>query len=405
MSASFVHLRLHSEFSLIDGLVRIKPLVKQVAESGMPAVALTDHTNFYALIKFYKAAVGAGIKPIYGSDFHVMDDNDETQISSLCLLASTNQGYRNLTELISRAYQQGQYLGVPYIKRAWLAEYAEGLIALSGGRKGEIGQALLASRNDQARQQLGELMDLFPNRFYLELQRTGREYEEDYLHAAVELAAAMDCPVVATNEVCFLNASDFEAHETRVCIHDGRALDDPRRPRAHSEQQYLRSPEDMAELFSDIPEALANTVEIAKRCNVEMALGTYYLPEYPIPEDFEKDPFFQLESYAALKQQTENSLKVKWQGREDTPEYAKELMTGIFFRKISIEGLNQRLDFLFGDQAKDRTPEYRERLDFELDIILEMGFSGYFLIVMDFIKWLSSTISQAGTNSPQRVNC
>ena len=387
MSVSFVHLRLHSEFSLIDGLVRIKPLVKQVAESGMPAVALTDHTNFYALIKFYKAAVGAGIKPIYGSDFHVMDDNDETQISSLCLLALNNQGYRNLTELISKAYQQGQYLGAPYIKSSWLAHYAEGLIALSGGRKGEIGQALLASRKDQARQRLGELMALFPNRFYLELQRTGREYEEDYLHAAVELAATMDCPVVATNEVCFLNASDFEAHETRVCIHDGRALDDPRRSRAYSDEQYLRTPEEMAELFSDIPEALANTVEIAKRCNVEISLGTYYLPEYPIPDNFANDPFFKIESYTGLKEQTERSLKVKWQGKEDTPEYAKELMTGIFFRKISIEGLNERLDFLFGDQAKDRASEYRKRLAFELDIILEMGFPGYFLIVMDFIKW------------------
>lgn len=387
MSVSFVHLRLHSEFSLIDGLTRIKPLVKQVAESGMPAVALTDHTNFYALIKFYKAAVGAGIKPIYGSDFHVMDDNDESHISSLCLLAQNNQGYRNLTELISKAYQQGQYLGAPYIKSSWLTQYNEGLIALSGGRKGEIGQALLASRHDQAQQRLGELMALFPNRFYLELQRTGREYEEDYLHAAVELAAAMDCPVVATNEVCFLSGNDFEAHETRVCIHDGRALDDPRRSRAYSDQQYLRTPEEMAELFSDIPEALANTVEIAKRCNVEIALGTYYLPEYPIPDNFQNDAFFKQESYADLQQQTEKSLKVKWQGKEDTPDYAKELMTGIFFRKISIEGLNERLDFLFGDQANDKAPVYRERLDFELDIILEMGFPGYFLIVMDFIKW------------------
>ena len=387
MSVSFVHLRLHSEFSLIDGLTRIKPLVKQVAESGMPAVALTDHTNFYALIKFYKAAVGAGIKPIYGSDFHVMDDHDESQISSLCLLAQNNQGYRNLTELISKAYQQGQYLGAPYIKSSWLTQYNEGLIALSGGRKGEIGQALLASRHDQAQQRLGELMALFPNRFYLELQRTGREYEEDYLHAAIELAVAMDCPLVATNEVCFLNGSDFEAHETRVCIHDGRALDDPRRSRAYSDQQYLRTPEEMAELFSDIPEALANTVEIAKRCNVEIALGTYYLPEYPIPDNFEKDAFFKQESYLDLQQQTEKSLKTKWQGKEDTPDYAKELMTGIFFRKISIEGLNERLEFLFGDQAKDKAPVYRKRLDFELDIILEMGFPGYFLIVMDFIKW------------------
>ena len=191
-----------------------------------------------------------------------------------------------------------------------MTQYNEGLIALSGGRKGEIGQALLASRNDQAQQRLGELMALFPNRFYLELQRTGREYEEDYLHAAVELAAAMDCPVVATNEVCFLNGSDFEAHETRVCIHHGRALDDPRRSRAYSDQQYLRTPEEMAELFSDIPEALANTVEIAKRCNVEIALGII-CPNIPCPDNFENDSFFNKESYTDLQQQTEKMPKGK----------------------------------------------------------------------------------------------
>ena len=387
MTASFVHLRLHSEFSLVDGLVRVKPLVKQVADLGMPAVALTDFTNFYALIKFYKAAVGAGIKPIYGSDFKVMDDHDTKNITKLCLLAQNNQGYRNLTELISKAYQQGQYLGEPYIKRSWLAEFSDDLIALSGGRDGEIGQALISSRADVAQQSLSELMAWFPNRFYLELQRTGRKNEEDYLHAAVALAAANDCPVVATNEVCFLTADDFEAHETRVCIHDGRSLDDPRRSRAYSDQQYLRSPEEMAELFSDIPEALENTVEIAKRCNVEISLGTYYLPEYPIPDDFEQDAFFQREPLEGLKQQTIKSLKVKWEGKEDTPEYTKELRTGIFFRKISIEGLQERLDFIYADKAAEHTPAYRERLDFELDIILEMGFPGYFLIVMDFIQW------------------
>ncbi len=387
MTASFVHLRLHSEFSLVDGLVRIKPLVKQVAAQGMPAVALTDFTNFYALIKFYKAATGAGIKPIFGSDIKVMDDLDETHISKLCLLAQNDRGYRNLTELISKAYQDGQYLGEPYIKRSWLASYADGVIALSGGRDGEIGQALLSSKADVAQQRLSEMMAWFPDRFYLELQRTGRAHEEDYLHAAVALAAANDCPVVATNEVCFLNADDFEAHETRVCVHDGRALDDPRRSHLYSEQQYLRSPEEMAELFSDIPEALENTVEIAKRCNVEIKLGTYYLPEYPIPDDFENDPFFQHEPLEGLKQQTVKSLKVNWEGKEETPEYAKELRTGIFFRKISIEGLQDRLDFSFGEKAAEHQPEYRKRLDFELDIILEMGFPGYFLIVMDFIQW------------------
>jgi DNA polymerase-3 subunit alpha len=387
MTPSFVHLRLHSEFSLVDGLVRIKPLVKAVADMGMPAVALTDFTNFYALIKFYKAAIGQGIKPIFGSDFHVMDDDDDGHVSNLCLLAQTDKGYRNLTELISLAYQKGQYLGRPYIKRSWLADYAEGLIALSGGRQGEVGQALLSSNKAQARQRLEQLMAIFPERFYLELQRTGREHEESYIHAAVELAVELDCPVVATNEVCFLKAEDYEAHETRVCIREGRALDDPRRVRGYSDQQHLRSAEEMAELFSDIPEALANTVEIAKRCNVEIKLGTYYLPEYPIPDDFEQEAFFELEPFEPLKEQTIKVLHGNWQGKEETPEYAKELRTGIFFRKISIEGLNQRLAFLFGDDAHLHQEEYRKRLDFELDIILEMGFPGYFLIVMDFIQW------------------
>ena len=201
------------------------------------------------------------------------------------------------------------------------------------------------------------------------------------------MAAELGCPVVATNDVCFLKEEDFEAHETRVCIHDGRALDDPRRARSYSEQQYLRSADEMAELFSDIPEALENSVEIAKRCNVEIDLGTYYLPEYPIPDDFEQDEFFKHESFDELSMQTVKVLDEKWRGQEDTPEYQKELRTGIFFRKISIEGLNERLQFLFGDQASEKQQEYRERLDFELDIILAMGFPGYFLIVMDFIQW------------------
>jgi DNA polymerase III subunit alpha len=351
MTTSFVHLRLHSEFSLIDGLVRIKPLVKRVAELGMPAVALTDHTNFYALIKFYKAAIGAGVKPIYGSDFLVMDDNDETQVSKLCLLAQNDKGYRNLTELISKAYQEGQHVGKAYIKRSWLPEYAEGLIALSGGKQGDVGQALLSSKSDIAHERITQWMQWFPDRFYLELQRTGREHDETYLHAAVDLAAQVACPVVATNEVCFLASDEFDAHEARVCIHGGQTLDDPRRVRAHSDEQYLRSPEEMQALFSDIPEALENTVEIAKRCNVKISLGTYYLPEYPIPEGMTQDEFF---------------------------------------RKVSHDGLTERLESLYDTSAADY-PEtektYRDRLDFELDIILQMGFPGYFLIVMDFIQW------------------
>lgn len=391
MTPSFVHLRLHSEFSLVDGLLRIRPLVNKVAELSMPAVALTDFSNFYGQIKFYKAAIAAGVKPIYGSDFLLVDDNDASQVSKLCLLAQDNRGYRNLTELISRSYQEGQYLGKPYIKRSWVQKHSEGLIALSGGRDGEVGVALLSGKQDVAAKLLQGWMGCFPDRFYLELQRTGRENEEVYLHQAVELAGQLACPVVATNEVCFLSSDEFEAHEARVCIREGRALDDPRRERNYSEQQYLRSPEEMAELFADIPEALENTVEIAKRCNVEISLGTYYLPEYPIPDDFERESFFTEHiPYAVLEEQTREVLAEKWQGKEETDEYKKELRTGVFFRKISHEGLNERLDFLFDTSADDfpeRKKRYIERLDFELDIILQMGFPGYFLIVMDFIKW------------------
>lgn len=349
--SSFVHLRVHSEYSLSDGIVRIKPLVKAAAAQGMPAVALTDRANFFALIKFHKACYGAGIKPIYGADFLLRDDDDPDHVSQIVLLARTSEGYANLRLLISRAYQEGQQQGKPYLHRSWLSEQCAGLIVLSGGREGDVGQYLLAGKPDQARACLERWQQHFPGNYYLELQRTGREYEEDYLHAVVELAATCSCPVVATNDVQFLESKEFEAHETRVCIADGRTLDDPRRPRRYSDQQYLRSPEEMAELFSDIPEALENTVEIAKRCNVEIELGKYYLPEYPIPEGMTQDAFF---------------------------------------RKLSHDGLDNRLNFLFDTSAAD-FPEtqklYRDRLDFELDIILQMGFPGYFLIVMDFIQW------------------
>ena len=226
---TFVHLRLHSEYSLVDGLVRIKPLVKKIADLAMPAVALTDFNNFFGAVKFYKAAQAAGVKPILGADLLVLDESGEGSPTQLVLLVKDQAGYSNLTKLISRAYQEGQRQGVPYIKRSWLADVSEGLIALSGGRGGEIGVALVSGRTADAERILGEFMQLFGDRFYLELQRTGRAEEEDYLHAAVELAAKYQCPVVATNDVRFIAANEFEAHEARVCIHEGRALDDPRR--------------------------------------------------------------------------------------------------------------------------------------------------------------------------------
>ncbi|MEE4190989.1 MAG: DNA polymerase III subunit alpha [Halieaceae bacterium] len=346
---AFVHLRVHTEFSLIDSLVRVKPLVERVSELGMPAVAVTDQCNFYGLVKFYKAATASGIKPLFGADLLVREGDEAPSL--ICLLATDNTGYRNLTRLISRAYLEGQHLGIPQVERSWLAEASDGLIALSGGRQGDVGLALVGGRREQAAERLAFWMNLYPDRFYLELQRTGRDNEDAYLHAAVELAAASGCPVVATNDVRFLAADEFEAHEVRVCIHEGRTLDDPRRSRNYSDQQYLRSPEEMQELFSDIPEAIENTVEIARRCNVSLELGKAFLPDYPVPEGLTMDEYF---------------------------------------RQLSHEGLDARLATLFDTSAADfseKQKEYRERLDFELNVIIQMGFPGYFLIVMDFIRW------------------
>ncbi len=343
----FVHLRLHTEFSLVDGLVRIPKLMAEVAAQGMPAVAVTDATNFYGLIKAYKAAQQAGLKLIVGVDLWVEDPEDRDRPKPISLLAMNEQGYQNLTLLISKAWREGQYHGSPRIDRDWLDAHAAGVLALSGGCQGEFGQLLINGHEEEARASLQRWMTTFPGRFYIEVHRTGRLGEEDYLHAAVKLAAELGCPVVATNDVRFLTSDEFEAHEARVCIGYGRTLDDPRRPRQYSEQQYLRSPEEMVELFSDLPEALTNTVEIAKRCSVTIPLGEPSLPDFPVPDGTT------IEDYLS---------------------------------QLSHEGLNRRLEQLqLTDPAT--VTEYRERLDFELGVINEMGFPGYFLVVMDFIRW------------------
>ena len=351
MSVKFVHLHLHTEFSLVDSLIRPKGLVKSIVESGMSAVAVTDQSNLCVLVKFYNAATGAGVKPIFGSDVWVERVPGSGDLFRLVLLAATDEGYRNLTELLSLGYQRGQQQGKAVLQRQWLEEAHEGLIILSGGRDGDVGLALVSENYAEAEQQLRHWQSIFGDRFYLELIRTGRENEENYLHAAVELASKCDCPVVATNDVRFLKAEDFEVHDTRVCIGEGRALDDPRRQKNYSEQQYLRTEEEMCELFSDIPEALENSVEIAKRCNVTLRLGEYFLPDYPVPEGKTMDQFF---------------------------------------REFSYEGLEERLAVILDKNDPDydaKRKEYIDRLDFELDIILQMGFPGYFLIVMDFIQW------------------
>ncbi|WP_144980467.1 DNA polymerase III subunit alpha [Halomonas sp. C22] len=356
MTVPFVHLRLHSEYSLVDGLVKLKPLVSTTAERGMPALALTDETNLFGLVKFYKAAQGAGLKPIIGSDLWLANPHDEAHPYRITLLAMNQDGYRNLTELISKGWTHGQRQGRAILDKQWVLAQSDGLIALSGGRDGDIGRHLLSEHDREARQLLEEWQQAFPDRFYLELVRTGRPLEEACVHASVKLAIETNTPVVATNDVRFLARDDYWAHETRVAIGEGKALDDPRRERRYTEEQYLKSPEEMAALFADIPEALENSVMIAERCSVDVRLGEIFLPEFGIPEGMTQDEFF---------------------------------------RQVSHDGLTERLDFLFpaeeyprdGDAFREIEQRYRDRLEFELNVIIQMGFPGYFLIVMDFIQW------------------
>ena len=292
----FVHLRVHSDFSMCDGLKKVKPIISRAADFGMPAIALTDQTNLCGLVKYYHAAHGAGIKAIIGCDFWVISDELEGELTRLVILSTNNVGYKNLTELISKAYLRGHVKGKAVLDKQWLVEYGHGLILLSGAREGDIGQALLKGNQQLAQEMLSFYQQNFANNYYIELIRTGRDNEENYLHSAVAFAAENQLPVVATNEVVFLSPDDFEPHEIRVAIYDGFTLDDKRRPKRYSTEQYLRSEEEMCELFADIPEALANSVEIAKRCNVTVTLGEYVLPDFPTEgldiKDFLINDFF-----------------------------------------------------------------------------------------------------------------
>ncbi|WP_404842697.1 DNA polymerase III subunit alpha [Colwellia sp. Bg11-12] len=335
---------------MCDGLNKVKPIIAKAADLGMPALALTDQTNLCGLVKYYHAAHGAGIKPIIGCDFWVKSEELENELFRIVVLATDNVGYKNLTELISQAYLRGHIQGKAVIDKLWLIKYAPGLILLSAGREGDIGKALIKGNTDLVEQMVDFYQQYFPNCFYLELIRTNRENEENYIHLAVELAERVSLPVVATNEVMFISPKRFDAHEIRVAIHDGFTLNDKRRPKKYSKEQYLRSEEEMCELFSDIPEALENTVEIAKRCNVTVRLGEYVLPDFPTEG-------LSIEDYLV---------------------------------KVSEEGLQDRLETLFDkdspDFAEKRKP-YDERLAIELKVVNNMGFPGYFLIVMEFIQW------------------
>ena len=352
MNPGFVHLNLHTEFSLVDGILRIGPLIERTKALGMPAVAVTDRANLFCMVRFYRAAVAAGIKPIIGIDLPIEPESNDIPAGHLTLLAINDSGYRQLTRLLTRCYMAERSAGVPVAARAWVSEHAGDVIAISPGPGGDIGQALLHGPHGEAERRADAWASAFPGRFYLGVQRTGRGGDEPCLASTVDLALATGLPVVAGNDVRFLERDDFEAHEARVCIHEGRILADPRRPRSYSDEQYLKSPMEMAALFEDIPEALDNAVEIARRCSPEVALDSNHLPEFPVPEGHDLDEWFAELSRAGLARR----LGASTNGSGSTGS---------------------------GHDAA----AYRQRLELELDIICRMGYPGYFLIVADFIRW------------------
>ena len=347
----FVHLRLHSEFSVVDGINRIDDAVQVAAHDKQPALALTDLNNLFGAIKFYKQARSMGVKPLLGAEIYLESQTqDANHLSKMILLVQSQQGYLNLCELLSRGWTQNAHKAVGVIKLAWLQELSQGLIAMSGAQSGCVGQALVQGDLLRASELALQIAGIFPHRFYIELQRAGRSDDEAHVVAAVQLASHLNLPVVATHPVQFTHPDDYEAHEARVCISEGEILGNQRRVRKFTREQYFKSSAQMLELFADIPSAVTNTLEIAKRCNVSLVLGKPQLPDYPTPNGMAIDEYFRFASH---------------------------------------EGLKDRLLHLYPDEAKREVerPRYEERLEFEIHTILKMGFPGYFLIVGDFINW------------------
>ncbi|MBP6406719.1 MAG: DNA polymerase III subunit alpha [Ramlibacter sp.] len=347
----FVHLRLHTEFSVVDGTNRVDDIVKAAAADGQPALAITDLNNLFGAIKFYKEARGKGVKPLIGAEVMVQGlAKDPAQLSRIIVLVQGRQGYLNLCELLARGWTQNVVKAQAVCKPAWLQELGEGLIVLSGAQAGPVGQALVQGDEARAAEVALQLASMFPHRFYIELQRAGRADDEAHVTAAVQLAARLKLPVVATHPVQFTLEDDYEAHEARVCISEGEILGNQRRVRKFTREQYFKSAAQMQALFADVPSAIANTAEIARRCSLTLELGKPRLPDFPTP----------------------NGMPIE--------EY---------FRFASHEGLKERMLRLYPDaaQREREMPRYVQRLEFEISTILKMGFPGYFLIVGDFINW------------------
>ncbi len=347
----YVHLRLHSEYSITDGIVRIGDAVKRAAGDGMPALALTDLGNLFGLVKFYTGARGKGVKPIAGADVWIANPEAPEDAYRLLLLARNRAGYQQLCELLTKAYLVEGRRDRAEIRREWFGEIGcDGLIALSGAHLGDVGEALINGNCELAGERAKAWEAIFPGAFYLEVQRYGQPQQEAIVQQTADLAGELGLPLVATHPIQFMNRDDFQAHEARVCIAEGYVLGDTRRPKTYTDQQYFKTQAEMAELFADLPEALENTLEIARRCNIEMTLGKNFLPDFPIPPGMTIDEYLVEEA-----------------------------------RK----GLEVRLVELYPDPEErlERRPEYDDRLVFECNTIVQMGFPGYFLIVADFINW------------------
>lgn len=350
-SPRYIHLRLHSEYSVTDGIVRIGDAVKRAAGDGMPAMALTDLGNLFGLVKFYSGARGKGVKPIAGADVWITNPESPDDAYRLLLLARNRAGYQQLCELLSKAYLVEGRRDRAEIRREWFGEIGcDGLIALSGAHLGDVGEALINGNFDLAGERAKAWEAIFPGAFYLEVQRYGQPQQEAIVQQTADLAGETGIPLVATHPIQFMNRDDFRAHEARVCIAEGYVLGDTRRPKIYTEEQYFKTQDEMAELFADLPEALENSLEIAKRCNIELTLGKNFLPNFPIPEGMTIDEF--------LVDEAKKGLELRLAQLYPNPE--------------------ERLK---------RRPEYDERLVFECNTIVQMGFPGYFLIVADFIKW------------------
>ena len=345
----FVHLRLHTEYSIVDGMARVDAAVAAAAADSMPALAITDAGNLFGAIKFYEAARAAGVQPIIGVDLWITNERNRDAPYRVALLARSRAGYLQLCDLLTRAHAENHWRGRAEVRREWLAG-REGLIALSGAAQGDVGMALASGHRDQARAAAQAWARDFPDAFYLEIQRVDPSRDNPLVAATVALASDMRLPVVATHPVQFVKPEDYRAHEARVCIAQGYVLGDSRRPREFRPSQYFKTQSEMAQLFADFPQALENSVEIARRCAFEFTLGKSRLPDFPTPAG------------------------------ESIEDYLREQARA---------GLEKRLESLYPDEARraEAAPRYRERLEFEAKTIIQMGFPGYFLIVADFINW------------------